>query len=197
VPSQEETGRRPDITRSQFVATLKKFGVDVPATPTPTQTSPQKWLLRGENGNYRLINPAASQFQPQSGEWGRYGVFTADSLSPVVFPCSGAIYVFDRDQLFAPEWVSISSLRYRQLLEKVAEERNLDLSKIGDGVEAELAVAKQYHLYDPKTSITTLPVPISLNSDSIRYVLLTPDNVKQIKVEKLPEWLREKTTILQ
>jgi hypothetical protein len=184
-----EKGRRFEpnqVTRSDFMSKLAEVGIRVPNPPNNSRFYPEQFLFRGEN---KFPPSSRHSFSPNSGEIGRYGVFMADCDYSSLYPNSGALYVIDRDSI-SENWVALFSEEYQLLLEEIAKENSLNLKKIGDGSKADTILAERYHVYDPKTGITTSPKELSF--DSVEYVLITNDFFESHTIEDLPTELQNK-----
>lgn len=184
-------------SRARFQQKLFELGYKVPESPDSRRTKPNRILLRGEPINSRLRGNLQSEFHPQPGEWGRYGVFMGDCIRAAVYPTSGALYVIDRNTLGVKKWVVTNVDEYNRLMEKVGRERGYDITKHGGGIETELIISKENPVYDPKNGIVTVPNSVALRS--VKRILVTPDYEEKagIKISSLPAWLRKKIVVVR
>lgn len=130
------------------------------------QNGPGKWIIRGKQSS-----KPDSVLKPQPGQYGTYGVFFADNQEGLVIPNTGYLYVADATRY---GWLVSGSSEWKRELVNIAEQRMLNLTKIGDGIEAESILYHSFCVYQPIHGYATIPNEIEFNE--LAYVLKKDGN---------------------
>lgn len=192
-----ETGVGIDHDPKTFALTsvLRECNIEFPLRPqTDTTAGPRQWLIRGEQNKNRLLHPKENPFTPQSGEWGSHGVFFGDCASSLMYPEKGAYYIFDTSSL-NDKWIISPSREYKELLQKTAEEKNLNLANITGGVNAEQEVYKANSIFQSKRGIATVSHPILVQQ--AQRIIITDGFLSENELASIPEEIRRKIITLK
>lgn len=177
--------------RQMLFEGLRDVGFFLPEEPQlgTHVTGPSPVLVRSESTLSRLTNSNEKMFTPQTGEMGTKGVFFADCLKALMYPSEGAFYVFHTGDV-AQDWLVAPSEQFRRELERVAQQRNLRLTSVSGGVEAEEVVYDRFNVYQAKRGIATSSSPVGL--DKVSAVLVTPNFIASHELAKIPPVIKNK-----
>ena len=177
--------------REQLHSFLLEHQIIVPQEPLldPRVKAPREWLIRGESHKERLLNAKQNNFNPQSGEWGTYGIFFGDCMKPLMYPHSGGYYLFRTEDL-RNNWMVDPSPEYERALSEIAQGDRLNLSSISGGVEATDKLYHSHNIYQAKRGIAT--VTSSLAVEQAAAIIYTKNFITPDEFRKIPLSLQRK-----
>ncbi|MBP9702979.1 hypothetical protein KBD69_04805 [Candidatus Woesebacteria bacterium] len=152
------------IVGSSLRESLSSLGIEL---RKGNQNGPGRWIIRGKQSN-----KPDTVLKPQPGQYGTYGVFFADNQEGLVIPSTGYLYVADANRY---DWLVSGSSEWKRELVNIAEQKRLNLTKIGGGIEAESILYHSFCVYQPIHGYATIPNEI--NSNELDFVLKKDGNV--------------------
>lgn len=157
--------------RQSFVETIQRLGIFISSSPDPKKTSPSEFLARGENFSRNL--GIKKSLEPTAGKNGDFGVFLGDTLTCLMYKSeSGIYYIFSKEDI-AKDWLLYYGQSFNEMMQSIASNNKLDLSKYGDGLDAEQQVFKQHAIYQANLGIATSPNKLDVSK--AKAIILTPD----------------------
>ena len=177
--------------REQLRTFLLEHQIIVPQEPLldPHVEAPREWLIRGESHKERLLKPAEHPFVPQSGEWGTYGIFFGDCMKPLMYPHSGAYYLYRTEDLRS-DWLVDPSEEYEKTLSEIAEKEHLKMTSVTQGVQAIDMVYHQNNIYQAKRGIATLHSSLAVEKASA--IVYTSNFLSSDELASVPSSVRDK-----